>query len=95
MAFWRPFEDFEAEDGVANNNCDEEFKIKDLNDQCQRIILNIFDCLKRENNQECKSFIVKRITKLTKLSFSTISRVIKEGNVNRPFGKKEEEGRKT
>jgi len=77
MAFWRPFHELEAED----DNCDKEFKNKDLNVQCQRIILNMYDCLKRENNQECNTFIVKRIVELTKLSFSTISRVIKEGDV--------------
>jgi len=76
IAFWRPFEELEAENRVKNDNCDEEFKNKDLN-----VSKNNFECLKRKNNQECNTFIVKQIAELTKLTFSTISRVIKKENI--------------
>lgn len=57
-----------------------EFKNKNLHVQSQRTILNIYSCLK----SECDSTdwqIVKRICELTKLSCSTVDRVIKSGEM--------------
>lgn len=82
MAFWRPFEDKENVNPVSSfSECFPEFKNKDLHVQCQRVILNIYECLKKENAESLDKNIIKRISELTKLSVSTIYRVIKEGTV--------------
>lgn len=70
-----------------------EFKNKDLHVQSQRIILNIYSCLK----SECDSTdwqIVRRICKLTKLSCSTVDRVIKSGEVDYDTIKRKRIGQK-
>lgn len=80
MAIWRPWEN-------ACNNVElvepvrEDFFHKDLEEQTQRVILNIYDCLKNENNGGSTNQIVNRICVLTKISRSSIYRVIKEGDV--------------
>ena len=61
--------------------CSSEFKNKDLHVQCQRLILNIYECLKKEQIQNSDAYIIRRISKLTKLTYSSIYRVVKEGNV--------------
>lgn len=79
MALWRPWESDEDKENI-NNQCP-EFKNKDLHIQCQRVILNIYDCLKKEGMENSDRIIIKRINELTKLSTSTIYRVITEKNV--------------
>lgn len=91
MAFWRPFETHEIELSEENielvaptpliETCS-EFNNKDLHVQSQRLILNIYECLKRENIEKSDNDIVNKIHELTKLSTSTIYRVIKERDEN-------------
>lgn len=87
MAFWRPFEDSvvpSTSENIATQDPDEtsfEFKNKDLHAQSQRIVLNIFQCLKAEHYSETDNNIIKRICDLTKLSYSTVYRVISAGDV--------------
>lgn len=85
MAFWRPFEvdDRDTIPTVSELSTNEtaEFSGKDLHVQSQRIILNIYECLKNENPVQSDRAIVQRICKLTKISDSTIFRVIKVGTV--------------
>lgn len=92
MAFWRPFD---TEENLHNENLDEnvedevtesnelgwEFKNKDLHVQTQRLLLNIYNCLRRENNQMTDTDIIKRMFELTKISISAINVVIKKGVV--------------
>lgn len=82
MAFWRPFEtndNITCEESVSIDR-NQEFENKDLDVQVQRVILNIHECLKKENCHTSQNEIVKRICELTKLSCSVL-RVIKTGDV--------------
>ncbi|CAH1954533.1 unnamed protein product [Acanthoscelides obtectus] len=66
-----------------------EFFHKDLKEQTQRVILNMYDCLKNENPDSSQNQILNRICILTKISRSTIYRVIKRGDVvNHSFHRK-------
>lgn len=56
-------------------------KNKDLNVQCQRIILNIYECLKKETPENSERRIIIRISELTKITVSSVYRVIKMGDV--------------
>lgn len=58
-----------------------EFAHKDLHVQTQRIILNVYSCLKAESSDSSDNKILKRICELTKLSRTTIKRVVKAGDV--------------
>lgn len=92
MALWRPFE---VEDNnitpenpeivepviVENVETNLEFRNKDLHLQSQRIILNIHERLKSENPEQCEKEIIRRINELTKISQTTIYRVIQKGDV--------------
>ena len=92
MAFWRPFEVDESEllhvelpsvptaaSASTVETCP-EFNI-DINVLSQRIILNIYGCLKKETPTQLDKTIIKRINELTQLSISTIYRVIKAGDI--------------
>lgn len=93
MAFWRPFEtednnitpeNHEIVEPVIVENVETnllEFKNQDLHVQSQRIILNMHERLKSENREQCEKDIIKRINELTKISKSTIYRVIQKGDV--------------
>lgn len=58
-----------------------EFKNEDLHVQSQRIVLNIYERLKSENREQSETGIIQRINELTKISKTTIYRVIKNGGV--------------
>ena len=90
MMAWRPWEN--ASNSVSENASDsvrdecvepvrQDFFHHDLEEQTQRVVLNIYDCLKNENRGAPLKQIVDRICVLTKISRSTIYRVIKEGAV--------------
>ena len=91
MAFWRPFETEDNEITPENPEIVEpvivekietnEFKNQDLHVQSQRIVLNIYERLKSENREKCDKEIIERINELTKISKSTIYRLIKKGDV--------------
>lgn len=84
MAFWRPFDTSDNETDDFGNNLEPrqaEFVNKDLHVQTQRLILNIYSCLKGENSGSSDNQIVKRVCELTKLSRATIYRVIRAGDV--------------
>lgn len=85
MALWRPFD---VPEGVAvENNVPLEsgqkweFVNKDLHVQSQRLILNVYYRLKRENNELSETSILTRIEELLFLPFSTIRRVIEKNDV--------------
>ncbi|XP_072389494.1 uncharacterized protein [Diabrotica undecimpunctata] len=59
-----------------------EFVNKDLHIQAQRIILNIYSCLRGENSTLSENNIVSRICELTKLARTTVLRVIAAGDVS-------------
>ena len=89
MSFWRPVDVDERElshvelPSITSASLAEtcpEFN-KDLYVQSQRIIFNIYGCLKKENPEQLDKFIIKRINELTQLSISTIYRVLKAGAV--------------
>ena len=84
MAFWRPFDtsDNETEDYHANlESIEAEIVNKDLHVQTQRVILNIYFCLKSENSGSSENKIVNRICELTKVSRASIYRIISVGDV--------------
>lgn len=84
MAFWRPCDvtDNNKDNiGSASESVQEKCAKKDLHVQTQRIILNIYNCLKNEDNSASDNRIVERICQLTKLSRTTIFRVIRTGDV--------------
>ncbi|XP_050516493.1 uncharacterized protein LOC126891360 [Diabrotica virgifera virgifera] len=58
-----------------------EFVNKDLHIQAQRIIINIYSCLRDENSTLSETNIVIRICELTKIARSTVLRVIAAGDV--------------
>ncbi|MGH9701391.1 MAG: transposase, partial [Candidatus Acidiferrales bacterium] len=58
-----------------------EFKNKCLHVQVQRLVLNIYECLKAERSATSDNDIIKRICVLTKLTHSTVYRVIRAGEV--------------
>ena len=58
-----------------------KFKNQDLHVQCQRVILNMYECLKKEHTGQSDRAIVNRIHELTKLSNCMIYSVIKAGDV--------------
>lgn len=86
MAFWRPFD---IEENLHNETVEGEvaesiessweFKNQDLHVQTQRLLLNIYNCLKRENNQMTDTDIIRRMFELTNIPISTINLVIKTG----------------
>lgn len=83
MALWRPFDDCDKEtDNVEADLMAEplEFVNKDLHVQTQRIILNIYTCLKNELRGASQNEILKRICELTKLGRTAIYTVIKTGD---------------
>lgn len=86
MAFWRPFDTSDGESESENPKTNAvaeplEFRNKDLHIQTQRIILNIYTCLKSENHEASENEIVKRICELTKVPRSTVYKVIKVGDI--------------
>lgn len=84
MALWRPFDVSDSEmDNVETdfNERQSEFFYKDLHVQTQRLILNIFNCLKSEMRDASQNEILLRICELTKLARTTIYTVIKAGDV--------------
>lgn len=90
MAFWRPFEP-EATSSTFEDNVPlptvnlvdvcPVLENKHLHIQTQRIVLNIYQCLKLENENQSDDKTIKRICILTKVSYSTIYRIIKTGDV--------------
>lgn len=81
MAFWRPWDTSDNEED-SKDMTQPEFAHKDFHVQAQRIILNIFSCLLAESHENfSENKILQRICKLTKLSRTTIRRVIKIGDV--------------
>lgn len=80
MAIWRPWENARTNVELVEPMRGEFFH-KDLEEQAQRMILNIYDCLNNENNGVSKHQIVNRICVLTKISRSGIYRVINKGDV--------------
>ncbi|KAJ8948212.1 hypothetical protein NQ318_014408 [Aromia moschata] len=49
-----------------------EFKNKDLHVQCQRVGLNMYACLKKENSEMSDNAVIARIHELTKIGLTTI-----------------------
>ena len=83
MALWRPFDVSDNEmDNVEADSMAEpsEYCNKDLHVQTQRVILNIYTCLKTENRGASQNEILKRICELTKLARTTIYTVIRAGD---------------
>lgn len=80
MAIWRPWENARTNVELVEPMRGDFFH-KDLEEQAQRMILNIYDCLKNENNGASTNQIVNRICVLTKISRSSIYRVINKGDV--------------
>lgn len=81
MAFWRPWVTSDKEED-SKDMTQPEFAHKDLHVQTQRIILNMYSCLLAESgDNSSKNMIVQRIIELTKLSRSTIMRVINNGDI--------------
>lgn len=92
MAFWRPFETDESNRNTSEStssadpesleNAGPEFgKNKDIHVQAQRLVLNIYRCLESEANGTSKTEIIKRISELTRLSRSSIYRIVKTEDV--------------
>ncbi|CAH1969158.1 unnamed protein product [Acanthoscelides obtectus] len=77
----RPWENAPSHEEMVNEPVQAEFFHKDLEEQTQRVILNMYDCLKNENPDSSQNQILNRICILTKISRSTIYRVIKRGDV--------------
>lgn len=83
MDFSRSFEDDVVQvskKSITTTKCT-EFEHKDLHIQSQRIILNIYECLKKENSLQSENSYITRIFELTKIPHTTIYRVIKQGDV--------------
>src|ERR1700729_2108660 len=84
MAFWRPFED-EIKENILPESTETstDLKFQDLHVQCQQMILNMYECLKNENKenltQSSEKAIVRRINELTRVSMTTIYRIVKNG----------------
>nr|CAH7765758.1 unnamed protein product [Callosobruchus chinensis] len=82
MAVWRPWEN--VCNSVADVDADpirEDFFHEDLEEETQKIIINIYDFLKNENRDASRNQIANRIRVLTKISRSSVYRVINEGSV--------------
>lgn len=54
-----------------------QFANHHLHIQSQQLVSNIYDCLKKENAEKSENFIINRICELTKLSHSTVYRIVK------------------
>ncbi|CAH2006191.1 unnamed protein product [Acanthoscelides obtectus] len=84
-----PWENAPSHEKMVDEPEQAEFFHKDLEEQTQRVILNMYDCLKNENPDSSQNQILNRICILTKISRSTIYRVIKRGDVvNHSFHRK-------
>ncbi|CAH1987669.1 unnamed protein product [Acanthoscelides obtectus] len=81
MALWRPWENAPSHEEMVDEPVQAEFFHKDLEEHTQRVILNMYDCLKNENPDSSQIQILNRLCILTKISRSTIYRVIKRGDV--------------
>ena len=84
MALWRPFDvsDNETDNVEADSMAEPtDFFNKDLHVQTQRVILNIYTCLKSESRGASQNEILKRICELTKLARTTIYTVIRAGDI--------------
>ncbi|CAH2010623.1 unnamed protein product [Acanthoscelides obtectus] len=94
MALWRPWENAPSHEEMVDEPVQAEFFHKDLEEQTQRVILNMYDCLKNENPDSSQNQILNRICILTKISRSTIYRVIKRGDVVNHFFHRKRIGQK-
>ncbi|CAH1999256.1 unnamed protein product [Acanthoscelides obtectus] len=84
-----PWENAPSHEEMVDEPVQAELFHKDLEEQTQRVILNMYDCLKNENPDSSQNQILNRICILTKISRSTIYRVIKRGDVvNHSFHRK-------
>ncbi|CAH1982636.1 unnamed protein product [Acanthoscelides obtectus] len=89
MGINSPWENAPSHEEMVDEPVQAEFFHKDLEEQTLRVILNMYDCLKNENPDSSQNQILNRICILTKISRSTIYRVIKRGDVvNHSFHRK-------
>ncbi|CAH1999841.1 unnamed protein product [Acanthoscelides obtectus] len=90
MEEWnKPWENAPSQEEMVDEPVQAEFFHKDLEEQTQRVILNMYDCLKNENPDFSQNQILNRICIRTKISRYTIYRVIKRGDVvNHSFHRK-------
>lgn len=94
MALWRPFDVDSISNTSVSVSAGPEFQNKDYHVQTQRLILNIFEALKKEYCDKSENCIINKIMELTKLSYSGIYRVIKAGNVTDRYVKRKRQGQR-